>query len=115
MEKIFEFLSDLSLRLALVIPLAFHGVWNLSADGQTWWKTEARFQSWLSYPVGFIEIACSLAILFKIKDRIASAIVLVIMSGAVMEHLKNGFSFKQNGFETPLIYGLIALSMALRK
>lgn len=95
--------------------MAYHGAWNFSAAGQAWWKNEATYSAWLSYPTGFLEIACAFSYFFKIRERIASVIVMVLMSGAVIEHLKNGYSYKQNGFEVALAYGLVAASVAFKK
>ncbi len=115
MDKFFGFLSDLFLRLSLSIPIGYLGVWNLSSEGMRWWRTETILQTWLAYPIGILAIGCSLALLFKIQIRIASTIIVALMVGAILEQLKYGFSARHGGYEAHLVYGLVALSMALKK
>ena len=46
--------------------------------------------------------------------RPAAAAIAVFMANAVLFHLPNGFFWSKGGFEYPLLWGIVALSFAIR-
>lgn len=106
-------LSDYTLRAALVIPFAYHGAWNLGAEGGVWWAAHSGLPPALRFAVGVGEICAALGIAARILHRVAAAIMAIIMLGAVQVHAPQGFSFKTVGCETPLVYALLCVSLAL--
>jgi uncharacterized membrane protein YphA (DoxX/SURF4 family) len=100
---------------ALSIPFFYHGFWNLSADGEKWWASSSHFPAQLRVVVGVVELFAAVGVWWSPFKKLAAAIIGLIMVGAIFEHYPAGFSFKQNGYETPLVYFLIAASLLCQK
>lgn len=95
--------------------MAFHGYWNLSDAGGEWWAQHPVFSAELRFLVGAVEIGgAGLLWLPRLRPWVG-AVFFVLMLGAVREHWAQGFSFKQNGYETPLVYALLSLGLALER
>ncbi len=106
-------LSDYALRAALVIPFAYHGAWNLGAQGGAWWSEHSGLPPALRFAVGLGELCASLGIALRVLHRVAASMMAVIMLAAVQVHAPQGFSFKTVGCETPFVYALLCVSLAL--
>lgn len=107
--------TDFLLRLSLAIPMLYHGWWNLAEEGQRWWVQSGPLFPDLRYVVGGIELMIAVCLLCNWRVRLASAVLAIVMLGATVEHLALGYSFKNNGFETPLAYFMIALFLTINK
>jgi uncharacterized membrane protein YphA (DoxX/SURF4 family) len=66
-----------------------------------------RHPVWLAFVIGWFEILASLGIFIERLRLIFLSGLIVLMLGAIFYHLPQGFSFKNNGFETPLLYLMI--------
>lgn len=99
----------------IAVSFVYHGIWNLSPRGETWWTQEAHFPFIFRIPVGLIELALA-ALLWSPKlTRAAGLVICALMAGAIFEHFPQGYSFKTNGVETPLAYFLVGLHFMLPK
>ena len=107
-------LSDLAVRAALGVPVAWHGAWNLGAAGARWWAEDSGLPPALRFVIGAAELAASAALLTDRLARHAAAGLFVIFLGALPQHTAQGFSFKDGGWEPILVYLLLSLSVALR-
>ena len=103
------------LRLALFISFIYHGLWNLSSAGAEWWKMDSGLPFSLRYGVGGLELLIALFLFLDRNLRFSGLATMLLMFGAVIEHLKFGFSFKQNGFETPLVYFFLGAALLCSK
>lgn len=102
------------LRWTLAVPLVFHGLWNVSAVGEAWWVASSGLPPLLRWVVGPAELAAALAFAIGVQVRLAAALLVPVMLGAVQQHLAQGYSFKHGGWETPLAYAMLAAALALR-
>lgn len=105
-------LSQWLVRWALAIPMAYHGLWNLSAEGATWWANDSGLPAELRFAVGLGELAASLSLASGVLSRLAALALIPLMLGAIFQHAEH-YSFKVGGFETPLAYAMLALATAL--
>jgi uncharacterized membrane protein YphA (DoxX/SURF4 family) len=103
------------IHLSLFIPMLVHGFWNWSDKGLIWWQMEYGRYSFARFLVAAIEIIGGFGILLGFFRRQFAAILAIVMAGAVMVHFDRGFSFKNNGYETPLIYLLVCLALYMEK
>ena len=92
-----------------------HGVWNLSPEGVSWWKNTFKDAYFLCYGVGVVEIIAGFGITLGFYRKQFAAILAILMTGALLSHLDQGYSFKNNGYETPLAYLLISLAILFEK
>lgn len=99
-------------RLALAVPCAYHGAWNLGAAGAAFWAASGLPPA-LRFVVGAGELAAALALVTGLGARLAAALLVPVFLGAVAVHAPRGFSFKDGGYEPPLVYALLAASFAL--
>lgn len=99
-------------RWALAIPMAYHGLWNLSAEGATWWASDSGLPTELRFAVGLGELAASLSLASGVLSRLAALALIPLMLGAIFQHADH-YSFKVGGFETPLVYAMLAIATAL--
>lgn len=99
------------LRLALAVPMAFHGAWNLSLDGLRWWQQDSSLPEELRWLIGLGELAAALSLATGVLSRLAALALVPLMAGAIAQHLE-AYSFKVGGFETPLAYLMMALAIA---
>lgn len=97
----------------LQVPFIYHGQWNLT-EGGSWWLMNFPSMDWGRYFIGGIEILISLALFINHLRKVALLLAATIMIGAVYLHLDSGYSFKTNGFETPLAYLLLSLGLLLK-
>lgn len=98
-------------RAALAIPTAYHGAWNLGAEGARFWSVESGLPPALRFVVGGAEIVCAWMVAIGPWPRLAALALTVIFAGAIAHHAPRGFSFKHGGFEAPFVYALLALSL----
>lgn len=101
------------LSLSLMIPMFYHGCWNVSPMGAEWWGEVFSTYSWLRFPAGIIEILTGIGLFIPQIRQISSIIIVILMAGAVYFHIEAGYSFKNNGFETPLSYMMVALAICM--
>lgn len=100
-------------RWALAIPVAFHGSWNLTAEGARWWESESGLPKDLRFLVGLAEIAGACSLAGDFFARWAAGGLVLIFLGALPQHWRNGFSFKNGGWEPLFVYALLALSIVV--
>ncbi|MFZ4714197.1 MAG: DoxX family protein [Bacteriovoracaceae bacterium] len=103
------------LALCLTIPFIYHGLWNLSEPGGVWWALNFQSAVPLRFVVGGLEILAALALFFDYYKKIAALFIALTMVGAIGIHWKSGYSFKENGIETPLTYFLLCLTYLIGK
>lgn len=63
---------------------------------------------------GVVEVFGGLALVLGLLTRPAALAVAVLMAVALSVHVPNGFFWTDGGFEYPLMWGLLAVSMFLR-
>ena len=69
----------------------------------------------LAYLVGATEFFGGLVLAGGLLARPAAAAIAILMAVAAFKvHLANGFCWSNGGYEYPLLWGLIALALALR-
>ena len=107
--------ADLLLHSSLSIPCIYHGIWNLSKAGDTWWHAASGLPPALRFLVGAGEVAAAVGIWSGAGRRLAATGLAVIFLGAIPQHMAAGFSFKHGGYETPLAYLLLSIFIALRR
>jgi uncharacterized membrane protein YphA (DoxX/SURF4 family) len=107
--------SSFCISASLSIPFVYHGLWNLGPEGEIWWTRSAHFPSFLRVGVGVIELVAAAGIWFRRAQKTSAIIIVALMIGGVFEHFSAGYSFKNNGYETPLAYFLVAASLLGRK
>jgi uncharacterized membrane protein YphA (DoxX/SURF4 family) len=88
--------------------MLFHGYWNLSAEGTTWWAEQNEYPAFFRWPVGVIEIVGAVGLGHRKLSRWVGVCFLLLMLGAIREHWPMGYSFKTNGFEVPLVYAVLS-------
>ncbi len=109
--------NSLSLRLlelSIQIPMLYHGYWNLFT-GEAWWRETYGEMAFARYIVGLTELILPFLIALNILKKPALFVFIILMVGAIGVHFPFGYSFKQNGYETPLVYLLISLSLITKK
>ncbi len=69
----------------------------------------------LAYLVGATEFFGGLFLAIGLVTRPAAAAIAILMAVAAFKvHLANGFFWSNGGYEYPLLWGIIALALALR-
>lgn len=63
---------------------------------------------------GFVEFFGGLALVLGLLTRSAALVVAVFMAVALSVHVPNGFFWTDGGYEYPLMWGLLAMSILLR-
>ena len=99
-------------RWALAVPMAFHGLWNIGAAGTLWWTESSGLPPDLRWVVGLGEVLAALSLASGVLCRVAAIALVPLMVGAVFQHM-GSYSFKEAGFETPLVYAMLAMAVAL--
>lgn len=107
-------LSQRVIDLSLQIPMVYHGLWNLFW-GEDWWNSTFGILAFGRYFVGIAELVISLSLAFNYKRIFSLFLLIVLMIGATLTHWQDGYSFKNNGYETPLTYLLVALGLLLNE
>lgn len=108
-------LHSFLLGLALAVPAAYHGVWNLSTEGRAFWTEDSGLPPVLRYVVGASELLASGALVTGCLRRSAAVGLLLIFVGAIPHHVAAGYSFKHGGYEPLLVYATVALAIALQQ
>ncbi len=69
----------------------------------------------LAVVAGVIELGGGLLLTLGLATRAAAALVVALMAVAIVQvHLVNGFFWTDGGYEYPLLWGVLALSIAIR-
>ena len=100
-------------RIALIVPVVYHGGWNLGGAGAAWWHASSGLPPSLRFVIGGAELAAALAIATGRLGRVAAIGLVLIFVGAIPQHAALGFSFKVGGVEPLVVYVLLALAIAL--
>jgi len=116
-------LSETLVRVAAGLLLVPHGAqklfgwfggYGLEATGQ-FFATSLGLPAWLALVAGLIEFVGGLALAAGLATRVVAALVFGLMAVAVVQvHLASGFFWTAGGFEYPLLWGVVALSLVLR-
>ncbi len=70
---------------------------------------------WLwALALGLTEFAGGLLLALGLFTRPAALAITIFMANAVLFHLPKGFFWSDGGFEYPLLWGIVALSFAVR-
>lgn len=101
-------------RLALAVPVAYHGGWNLAPVGRAWWA-QSGLPPALGVVVGLAELLAVVAVLSGLLSRLAAAGLVLIFVGAMPHHVPLGFSFKTGGVEPLVVYVLLALAVVVER
>jgi len=68
----------------------------------------------LAYLIAFTEFLGGICIAFGFFTRIAAFSVTIFMAFAVLYHLPHGFFWSKEGYEYPLMWGVITFAIFLR-
>ena len=68
----------------------------------------------LAYLIAFTEFLGGICIAFGFFTRIAALSVTIFMAFAVLYHLPHGFFWSKEGYEYPLMWGVITFAIFLR-
>lgn len=94
--------------------MIYHGHWNLFT-GKEWWEQTYGEFAFARYFVGLTELILPVFIALNILKKPSLFVFMILMVGAIGVHASFGYSFKENGFETPLTYLLISLALILKQ
>lgn len=100
-------------RVALLVPVVYHGLWNLGPGGAAWWTSASGLPPALRWLVGGAELAAAIALASGVLGRVAALGLVAIFIGAIPQHAPLGFSFKGGGVEPLIVYVLLALAVAV--
>jgi putative oxidoreductase len=90
------------------------GGYGIDATGQ-FFAAKLGLPPSLALVAGVIEFFGGLCLALGLATRIVAALVFGLMAVAVLwVHLPIGFFWTEGGFEYPLLWGLVALSLVLR-
>ena len=116
-------LADPIVRIATGLFLVPHGAqklfgwfggYGLEATGQ-FFAAKLGLPASLALLAGLIEFGAGLLLAVGLATRAAAALVAGLMAVAVVHvHLGAGFFWTSGGFEYPLLWGILALSYAIR-
>ena len=115
--------AEALVRVAAGLFLMPHGAQKLFGlfGGHGLTATGQIFQSKLGMPpsmaliAGAIEFFGGLALAVGFATRIVAGLVAGVMAVAVLQvHLPNGFFWTDDGFEYPLLWGILALTYVVR-
>jgi putative oxidoreductase len=116
-------LADPMVRIAAGLFLVPHGAqklfgwfggYGLEATGQ-FFAAKLGLPASLALLAGVIEFGAGLLLALGLATRAAAALVAGLMAVAVVHvHLGAGFFWTSGGFEYPLLWGILALSYAIR-
>jgi putative oxidoreductase len=111
------------LRIATGLILMPHGAqklfggfggYGIDGTGQ-YFATQLHLPASLALLAGLIEFFGGLALAAGFATRVAAALVVGMMSVAIVcVHLPNGFFWTSGGFEYPLLWGIVALYFVVR-
>jgi putative oxidoreductase len=91
------------------------GGYGLSATGQ-YFESSLGMSPGIVFAAlaGFVEVFGGLALILGLLTRPAALAVAVFMAVALSVHVPNGFFWTEGGYEYPLMWGLLAVSILLR-
>jgi putative oxidoreductase len=105
---------------ALLIPhgaqklFGWFGGYGLQATGQFFGEKLGMNPGLLfAFLAGFVEFFGGLALVFGLLTRTAAVGVAILMSVALTVHWSKGFFWTGGGIEYPLMWGLLAVAIAL--
>ena len=103
-------------RGILIIAFMVHGIWNLSSEGLRWWQTgQHLFPPVFSYLAGMVEILCAVSLYFGKWLKLSTSVLSLMMATAMAIHWPQGFSYKNMGYEVPMVYLLLCLDLLLAR
>lgn len=92
----------------LIVAMTYHGIWNMTQQGETWWINNLELLPlYLRYITGSAEILIVIGLLIKPTRQISCLLGAMIMIGAVIIQLPNGYSYKYEGFEPAFVYACL--------
>jgi len=105
---------------ALLVPhgaqklFGWFGGYGLEATGQ-FFGTQLGMNPGIvfAFLAGFVEFFGGLALVFGLLTRTAAIGVAVLMAVALTVHVPKGFFWTGGGFEYPLMWGLLAIAIAI--
>jgi putative oxidoreductase len=91
------------------------GGYGLSATGQ-YFESSLGMSPGIVFAAlaGFVEVFGGLALVLGLLTRPAALAVAVFMAVALLVHVPNGFFWTEGGYEYPLMWGMLAVSILLR-
>lgn len=118
-----EPLSPVIVRVTTGLLLVPHGAQKLfgafggyGLEGTAGWLESIGFAPGLLFAllIGLLEFVGGLMLTIGLLTRPVAAAVIAFMAVAITIHLPNGYAWNNAGFEMPLFWGLMALSILIR-
>ena len=118
-----EPLSPVIVRVTTGLLLVPHGAQKLfgafggyGLEGTAGWLESIGFAPGLLFAllIGLLEFVGGLMLTIGLLTRPVAAAVIAFMVVAITIHLPNGYAWNNAGFEMPLFWGLMALSILIR-
>lgn len=118
-----EPLSPVIVRVTTGLLLMPHGAQKLfgafggyGLEGTAGWLESIGFAPGLLFAllIGLLEFFGGLMLTIGLLTRPVAAAVIAFMAVAITIHLPNGYAWNNAGFEMPLFWGLMALSILIR-
>ncbi len=116
-------LSPVIVRVTTGLLLMPHGAQKLfgafggyGLEGTAGWLESIGFAPGLLFAllIGLLEFVGGLMLTIGLLTRPVAAAVIAFMAVAITIHLPNGYAWNNAGFEMPLFWGLMALSILIR-
>ncbi|MBC08362.1 DoxX family protein [Thalassospira sp.] len=116
-------LSPVIVRVATGLLMVPHGAQKLfgafggyGLEGTAGWLESIGFAPGLLFAlaIGLLEFFGGLLLTVGLLTRPVAAAVLVFMTVAVLTHIPAGYFWINGGFETPLMWGLLALATLIQ-
>lgn len=110
--------AALVLRLALGLMFFAHGLLKLQVftlAGTAQFFASVGFPGWTAYPVTFVEIIAGVMLITGFYSRIAAAISIPVLLGALSVHFGNGWLYTNanGGWEYAAFLTMTAIAVAL--
>ncbi len=118
-----EPLSPVIVRVTTGLLLVPHGAQKLfgafggyGLEGTAGWLESIGFAPGFLFAllIGLLEFVGGLMLTVGLLTRPVAAAVIAFMAVAVTIHLPNGYAWNNAGFEMPVFWGLMALSVLIR-
>ena len=116
-------LSPVIVRITTGLLLVPHGAQKLfgafggyGLEGTAGWLESIGFVPgyFFALAIGLLEFVGGLMLTVGFLTRPVAAAILFFMAVAVSTHLPAGYFWNEGGFETPLMWGLLALSVLIQ-